>query len=103
MKIIKKISLLLLLLSPWIVMAAEIEATSDNGLGAGIKALAAGLTIAIGALGGALAQGRLASSAMEGIARNPQATKAMFVPFMIALAMIESLVLFCLVIAMIKT
>lgn len=74
-------------------------ATGENGL----KALASALAISLGALGGALGQGRVAASAMEGIARNPQAGKSMFVPFMVALAMIESLVLFCLVIAMIKT
>ena len=68
-----------------------------------MKALAAAIAISLGALGGALGQGRVAASAMEGIARNPQASKSMFVPFMVALAMIESLVLFCLVIAMIKT
>ena len=69
----------------------------------GWKAIAAAIAISVGAFGGALSQGRVAAAAMEGIARNPQASKTMFVPFMISLAMIESLVLFCLVIAMIKT
>ena len=82
---------------------AEEVASSSSAESAGLKALAAAIAISLGALGGALGQGRVAASAMEGIARNPQATKSMFVPFMVALAMIESLVLFCLVIAMIKT
>lgn len=67
--------------------------------GSDIKALAGAFAIAIGALGGALGQGRLAAAAMEGLARNPQAGKTMFVPFIIGLALIESLVIYCLVIA----
>ena len=95
------ITTLLLGLFPLSAMAADVAESAGND--AGMKALAAALAISLGALGGALGQGRVAASAMEGIARNPQAGKSMFVPFMVALAMIESLVLFCLVIAMIKT
>ena len=87
---------------PWASLAEEMSSSNSAGE-AGMKALAAAISISLGALGGALGQGRVAASAMEGIARNPQASKSMFVPFMVALAMIESLVLFCLVIAMIKT
>lgn len=93
------LTILFLSLLPFSSFAAEAGSAGD----AGLKALAAALAIAVGALGGALAQGRVAASAMDGIARNPQASKSMFVPFMVSLAMIESLVLFCLVIAMIKT
>ena len=96
-----KALLIFLSLLPLSSLAAE--AAESSGGDAGLKALAAALTISLGALGGALGQGRVAAAAMEGIARNPQAGKSMFVPFMVALAMIESLVLFCLVIAMIKT
>ena len=88
-------------LLPLSALAADVA--ESTGGDAGMKALAAALAISLGALGGALGQGRVAASAMEGIARNPQAGKNMFVPFMVALAMIESLVLFCLVVAMIKT
>ena len=94
--------LIFLVLLPLGSLAAEAAETAA-GNASGLKALAAAVTISIGALGGALGQGRVASAAMEGIARNPQAGKSMFVPFMVSLAMIESLVLFCLVIAMIKT
>lgn len=87
---------------PLSTLAAEVGA-SASGEDVGLKALAAAIAISLGALGGALGQGKVAATAMEGIARNPQAAKSMFVPFMVALAMIESLVLFCLVIAMIKT
>ena len=86
----------LLVLTPQLVFAAG-EAVQEGG---GLKAIGAAIAIAVGALGGALGQGRLAASAMEGIARNPQASKAMFVPFMIGLGLIESLVIYCLIIAM---
>ena len=97
----KNLILLFFSLMPLSAWAAEVAEASAGD--AGMKALAAALAISLGALGGALGQGKVAASAMEGIARNPQAGKSMFVPFMVALAMIESLVLFCLVIAMIKT
>jgi F-type H+-transporting ATPase subunit c len=66
-------------------------------------ALAAGLAIGVAALGGALGQGRIGATAMDGIARNPQAAKAMFVPMIVGLALIESLVIYALVIAFMIT
>ncbi len=62
-------------------------------------AVTAGLTIAIAAFGGAMGQGRAASAALEGIARNPAARPALFVPMIIGLALIESLVIYALLIA----
>jgi F-type H+-transporting ATPase subunit c len=62
-------------------------------------ALAAGFGIAIAAFGGALAQGRAVVAALEGIARNPGASGKMFVPMILGLALIESLVIYALVIA----
>ena len=86
----------LIVFTPQLVFAAE-EAVQE---GSGLRAIGAAIAIAVGALGGALGQGRLAASAMEGIARNPQAGKTLFVPFMIGLGLIESLVIYCLIIAM---
>ena len=62
-------------------------------------ALAAGFGIAIAAIGGALAQGRAVTATMEGIARNPGASGKMFVPMILGLALIESLVIYSLVIS----
>ncbi len=56
--------------------------------------LGAGLGIGIAALGGGLGQGRTASAALEGMARNPQAAGSLFTPMMIALVLTETLVLF---------
>ena len=67
--------------------------------GDGQVAMAAGLAIGIAAVGGALGQGRAAAAALEGIARNPQASGKLFTPMIIGLALIESLVIYALVIA----
>jgi len=75
------------------------EAAAASSGNAGMIALAAGLAIGIAACGGALGQGKIGASAMDGIARNPQAAKAMFVPMIVGLALVESLVIYALVIA----
>jgi F-type H+-transporting ATPase subunit c len=79
--------------------AEEAVAAGSSGGNAGMYALGAGLAIGLAACGGALGQGRIGASAMDGIARNPQAQKTMFVPMIIGLALIESLVIYALVIA----
>jgi len=61
--------------------------------------LAAAFTISTAAIGGATAQGKAASAALEGIARNPAAADKLFTPMIIALALIESLVIYAFVIA----
>jgi len=63
------------------------------------RGLAAALAIGLSALGGAIGQGRAAGSALEGIARNPQASGKIFVPMIVGLALIESLVIYGLLIA----
>ena len=63
--------------------------------------IGAAFTIGISVLGGTIAQGRAAAAAMEGIARNPNAADKIFVPMILVMALIESLVLFGLIIAFI--
>ncbi len=65
----------------------------------GMIGLGAALAIGLAALGGGLGQGRAAASALDGIARNPQASGKIFVPMIVALALIESLVIYGLLIA----
>lgn len=62
-------------------------------------AIAAALAISVAAFGGALGQGRAAAAALEGIARNPGAQNKIFTPMILALALIESLVIYALIIA----
>src|SRR5215468_4681306 len=64
-------------------------------------ALAGGLGIAIAAFGGALGQGRAAAAALDGIARNPSAADKLFTPMILGLALIESLVIYALIISFI--
>ena len=61
--------------------------------------MAAALAIGVAAFGGAIAQGRAAAAALEGIARNPSARGDIFVPLILSLALIESLVIYALLIA----
>ena len=78
--------------------AAEAAATAKALTDAhGFIALGAGLCLGIAAFGGALGQGRAAVAALEGIARNPGAADKIFTPFILALALIESLVIYALV------
>jgi F-type H+-transporting ATPase subunit c len=65
---------------------------------AGWIALAAGLGLGLAALGGALGQGKAAAAALDGIARNPGAADKIRGPMILALALIESLVIYSLVI-----
>ena len=66
------------------------------------KALAAGFGFAIAAGLGALGQSRIAASAVEGAARNPGAAGRIQTMMILGLALIESLVLFALLIVFVK-
>lgn len=64
-----------------------------------VSAIAAALSISVAAFGGALGQGRAAAAALEGIARNPGAKGEIFTPMILALALIESLVIYALLVS----
>ena len=73
---------------------------SEGGMeSSAVFALSSALAISLAAIGGAFAQGKAASAALEGIARNPAASDKLFTPMIIALALIESLVIYAFVIA----
>jgi F-type H+-transporting ATPase subunit c len=65
------------------------------------SAVAAGFGIAIAAFGCGLGQGMAIKSSVEGIARNPEASGKVTVTMLIGLAMIESLAIYALVVALI--
>ena len=56
--------------------------------------ISASIAFSSAVFGGTLAQGKAASVALEGIARNPAAADKLQTPMILALALIESLVLF---------
>ena len=62
------------------------------------RALAAGIGFAIAVFGGALGQSRIGASACEGAARNPGAAGRIQTMMILGLALIESLVLFALLV-----
>ncbi|QQG35130.1 MAG: ATP synthase F0 subunit C [Deltaproteobacteria bacterium] len=62
-------------------------------------AISAAISIGLSVLGGTLAQGYAAATALEGISRNPSASGKIFVPMILGMALIESLVLFGLLVA----
>lgn len=90
------IGVLALALAPSLAFANE-GAAKDP-----FASLAAALAIGVAAFGGALGQAKTAAAALEGIARNPAAQGKIFVPMIIGLALIESLVLYAFVIAFVK-
>lgn len=61
----------------------------------------AGLSVAIGSIGPAGGQGRAVASALDAIARQPDASDRISRTLFVGLAMIESLAIYCLVIALI--
>ena len=89
------------LLTAGVALAEEGAAASSNPVlieNVWALALAIGFGMGIAAFGGALGQSRAAAAALEGISRNPNAADKVFVPMLLGLAFIESLVLFTMVI-----
>lgn len=85
-------------------LVGSLAMASEGGAAGGDQyaSLGAALAIGLAAFGGALGQGKTAAAALDGIARNPTAGGKLFVPMIIGLALIESLVLYAFVIAFVK-
>jgi F-type H+-transporting ATPase subunit c len=83
-----------------IAFAEETAGAGGADEGSATKYLAAAFAIGIAALGGALGQGKAASAALDGIARNPNAASKISTPMILGLALIESLVIYALIIAL---
>jgi len=66
-----------------------------------VSIFTAGLTIAIGSIGPALAEGRAAAQAMQAIAQQPDAANTITRTLFVSLAMIESTAIYCFVVSMI--
>lgn len=100
-KLLAKISIVLIgIIAPVAAFASEAAAggLTDAYKSLGL-ALGAGLGIAIAVFGGAAAQGKAVTAALEGIGRNPGSSDKVFTPMIIGLALIESLVIYALLIA----
>jgi F-type H+-transporting ATPase subunit c len=66
-----------------------------------VSIIVAGLTIALGSIAPALAQGRAVAQAMSAIAQQPDEANVLTRTLFVGLAMIESFAIYCLVVAMI--
>lgn len=68
---------------------------------AAISIITAGLSITIGTIAPALAEGRVATQALSSIAQQPDASNTITRTLFVSLAMIESTAIYCFVVAMI--
>ncbi|HYQ38503.1 MAG TPA: F0F1 ATP synthase subunit C [Pseudomonas sp.] len=71
----------------------------DNNLIQVVSILAAALAVSFGAIGPALAEGRAVAAAMDAIARQPESAGTLSRTLFVGLAMIETMAIYCLVIA----
>ncbi len=98
-KLIARLSLIFIgLIAPVAAFAQSAGDLTEAYKALGL-ALGAGFAIGIAALGGALGQSKAAAAALEGIGRNPGSADKIFTPMIISLALIESLVIYALLIA----
>lgn len=81
---------------------AQVEGATGAGDNASsvnkYRAIGAGIGFAIAVLGGAIGQSRIGAAACEGAARNPGAAARIQTMMILGLALIESLVLFALLV-----
>jgi F-type H+-transporting ATPase subunit c len=94
--------LLAVLMAVAVLAPAAFAQEAGAGGARGQLAIAAGFGMGIAAFGAALGQGRVASSACEGVARNPGAAGAIRAAMILGLVFIETLALFTLAIIMLK-
>jgi F-type H+-transporting ATPase subunit c len=65
-----------------------------------VSILAAAIAVSFGAIGPALAEGRAVAAAMDAIARQPEAAGVLSRTLFVGLAMIETMAIYCLVVAL---
>ena len=65
-----------------------------------ISILSAALAVSFGALGPGLGEGRAVAAAMDAIARQPESAGAISRTLFVGLAMIETMAIYCLVVAL---
>ena len=90
-------ALLVLTASSAFAQTAQTDGPGTAGVRWGV--LAAAFVLGIAAAAGAIGQSRAIAAACEGIARNPSAAPAIRLAMIIGLALIESLVIYALLLA----
>lgn len=66
-----------------------------------VSIITAGITIAIGSLGPAFAEGKAVATALSALAQQPDASSTITRTLFVGLAMIESTAIYCFVVSMI--
>ena len=94
MVILAAVAMMMFAIPAFAQPATEAAGASSTGY----KYIAAGIGFAIAVFGGAIGQSRVAAAACEGAARNPGASGKIQVMMILGLALIESLVLFALLV-----
>ena len=87
----------------WSAVAFAADGADNEFTMKSYYAIGAGLAMGLAAIGGSMGQGKAAAAALEGIARNPGASGKLFTPLILGLALIESLVIYAFVIAIMIT
>ncbi len=100
---IKKLIMILAVLAMFASVSAFAQgtATTTTTTSPGVRwgVIAAAFVLGIAAAAGAIGQGRAIAASVEAIARNPSAAAAIRLSMIIGLALIESLVIYALVLA----
>ena len=65
-----------------------------------VSIIGAVVAVSIGSIGPALAEGRSVAAAMDAMARQPEASGALSRTLFVGLAMIETMAIYCLVVAL---
>ena len=71
-----------------------------NDLIQAVSIFSAAFAVGLGAIGPGLGEGRAVASAMEAIARQPEAAGTISRTLFVGLAMIETMAIYCLVVAL---
>ncbi len=100
----RKLMFVLLAMIVLVAMPALAQTTEPAAAASSVNwvAITSGFAMAIAVALAAIGQSRVASSACEGLARNPAARPGIQLALILGLAFIESLVLFTLVIVFVK-
>lgn len=84
----------LLLADPALAQAGDTAVAAGRTLGDGLRSLGAGLAAGLAVIGGALGIGKIGSSALESIARQPEAGGTISIQMLIVAGLIEAGMLF---------
>ncbi len=102
----KKVALLMMVAFVLVMVLAPAAMAQENAAGGGNRAALGAMAVAIGmgaaAFGCGLGQGRIASAACEGMARNPGAAGPIRAAMILGLVFVETLVLFTLAMLALK-